>query len=163
MSAGSSSFIRRKISDLVQFSHWKIKILDHFGSLVNLIPRLVIAWVFWKSGVHKLPQGFLGIGKGDWSSTLLLFEYEHPVPGLSPELAAYLGTGFEILCPILLVLGLGTRVAAVILLSMTAVIEFTYQHSMDHVYWATLLVILLFQGGGKLSVDYLIYSNTKRK
>ena len=94
----------------------------------------------------KLPQGVLGIGKGDWSSTLILFEYEHPVPFLSPEIVAFIGTSLEIICPILLVLGLGTRFAASLLLIMTAVIEFTYQHSMDHIYWASLLLFLITQG-----------------
>ena len=41
--------------------------------------RLYVAWVFLKSGMHKI---------GDWETTLLLFEYEYAVPLLPFELAA---------------------------------------------------------------------------
>ncbi|MCH2037583.1 MAG: DoxX family protein [Rickettsiales bacterium] len=115
-----------------------------------------MAYIFWASGVTKLPDGFLGIGKGNWETTLFLFEEEHPVPFLSTELAAYSGTFFEILCPILLVFGLGTRAAAFILLLMTAVIEFTYASYPVHQFWALLLGLTLVRGGGSLSVDYVI-------
>lgn len=135
---------------------FKLKCVNFLSPLASLIGRLTMAHVFFSSGILKLPYGFLGIGKGSWDSTLTLFQYEYAVPILSAELAAYMSTTFEILCPVLLVIGLGTRPAAFILLFMTAVIEFTYTHSMDHVYWATILLFLVLQGGGKLSLDHLI-------
>lgn len=141
---------------ITKIARFKLGLLDKVGQVINILPRVVMANVFFSSGVLKLPDGFLGIGKGDWDTTLLLFEDEHPVPFLSYELAAYLGTGFEIIAPVMLVLGFGSRIAAVILLSMTAVIEFTYKSSVEHLYWATMLFIVLFSGPGKISIDYFI-------
>jgi putative oxidoreductase len=134
----------------VAFAH---KYLD---PLLRFVIRLFMANIFFTSGILKLPAGFLGIGQGDWSTTLALFKYEHPVPYLDPEVAAYLGTTIEVAAPILLVFGFGGRVAALLLLCMTAVAEFTYQHSMEHAYWALLLAVIAFQGSGRLSIDYVI-------
>jgi putative oxidoreductase len=124
--------------------------------LLMVLVRVAMGYVFFVSGILKLPADFLGIGQGDWSTTILLFEYEHPVPFLSPVIAAYLGTAMEILAPVLLLVGLGTRFAAAGLLFMTAIIEFTYQHSMDHVYWGLLLAVILIQGAGIVSLDHVI-------
>ena len=140
----------------IKIASFKINLLEKAAPLVDFLIRLKMAAVFWSSGVNKLPSGFLGIGQGDWDTTLFLFEEEHPVPFLSTELAAYSGTFFEILCPILLVLGLGARPAAFILIMMTAVIEFTYNSYPEHQYWALLLAVILFRGAGILSVDFLI-------
>src|SRR3990167_5361094 len=95
--------------------------------LVNLMIRWYVAMDFWKSAVFKLPQGFLGVGKGNWENTLYLYTQEHPVPILSPEIAAYVGTFFEVVCPLLLFIGLGSRISAFILLVMALFIELSYQ------------------------------------
>ena len=68
--------------------------------------RLYVGRVFFASGLIKL---------SNWDSTLALFANEYHVPVLSPHLAAILGTAAEIGLPVLLVLGLGTRFAAVAL------------------------------------------------
>ena len=75
---------------------------------------------------------------------------------LPANVAACMGTFTELVMPVLLVLGLGGRLAAFLMLVMTAVIQFSYQESMEHVYWALLLGIILTQGPGKWSFDYLI-------
>lgn len=150
------SLCMKKMAWIFKLAEWKLAMLEKLVPFINILPRVVVAEVFWSSGVLKLPAGFLGVGKGNWDNTLLLFEYEYQLPVLSPQLAAYMGTAFEIICPVLLVLGLGSRAAAGILLIMTAVIEFGYQHSTEHVYWATLLCLVIIQGPGKLSVDCLI-------
>jgi hypothetical protein len=92
----------------------------------------------------------------DWSNTIYLFTNEHPVPGLPPQIAAIFGTTFELSCPILLTLGLATRLATLPLLVMTAVINFTYDNATEHYYWAMLLGILLVNGAGRLSLDFVI-------
>lgn len=138
---------------LCRLAHWKLDMLDKLQPLANLSVRLWLGWQFWKSGVLKLPSGFLGIGQGDWSSTLFLFATDYKVPFMNPEVAAYLGTTFEILCPIMLLLGLGTRLAAVILLAMTALAEHAYPGTKDHIYWAVMCFILLTYGGSTLSLD----------
>lgn len=114
--------------------------------------RVWMAKVFWVSGVLKLQ---------DFDTAIVLFTEEHPVPFLPPVVAAFLGTGFEVLCPILLVLGLATRLAALPLLVMTAVINFTYQEALEHYYWALLLGVLLTQGAGRWSLDAWIAQRVK--
>ena len=112
-----------------------------------LVIRLWMAHVFWVSGILKI---------SDWSNTIYLFTSEHPVPGMSPLVAAIFGTTFELTCPILLTLGLASRLATLPLLVMTAVINFTYDDALEHYYWAILLATILFNGPGKLSVDHWI-------
>ena len=121
--------------------------LPYLGDLLLLTMRLWIANVFWKSGLTKLD---------DWETTLFLFEEEYQVPFISAEFAAYSGTFFELVCPVLLVLGLGTRFAVLPLIAMTAVIQFTYLDHMQHYYWAFLLFTLLAFGAGRASLDAFI-------
>lgn len=127
-----------------------IKFLDGAQAVspaMMLAVRLWMAQVFWVSGILKI---------SDWDNTLTLFTYEFPVPFLPPLVAAIFGTTFELVCPILLTLGLATRLATLPLIVMTAVINFTYQEALMHYYWAMLLGIILFYGPGKLSADYYI-------
>ncbi|PIR37408.1 MAG: hypothetical protein COV35_09965 [Alphaproteobacteria bacterium CG11_big_fil_rev_8_21_14_0_20_39_49] len=155
-----------KFSIIFKLIEFKLKIADFLSPLVNLGIRFYMAWIFLKSGLLKLPKDFLGlnIGRGySWDSTIYLFEEVHPVPLLSPNVAAVLGTGLEILCPILLIIGLGARPAAAILLIMTAVIELTSDPdflsetaSTQHQYWIILLSVIVFYGAGKLSIDHII-------
>jgi putative oxidoreductase len=122
--------------------------LNSLAFLPVLGMRLWVASVFWKSGMTKLSS---------WESTVALFADEYQVPILPPELAAYMGTAVELTAPILLVVGLGTRFAALSLLIMTAVIEFTYMHFDEHVIWALMLSLIFLQGAGKASIDYFIH------
>ena len=56
----------------------------------------------------------------------MLFEYEYSVPFLSPAMAAYLGTGAELILPVLLLLGLGGRFAAIALFIFNIVAVISY-------------------------------------
>lgn len=128
-------------------------IADKFASPVfDLGARFYLAYQFWKSGNLRLND----LLNGNFSNQLFLFEFEHPVPGLDPAVAAYLTTGAEIILPIMLVLGLFGRFAAAGLLAMTAVIEFTYGHFDVHILWAFLAAMLFIKGPGLLSLDTLI-------
>ena len=118
------------------------------ASGADLAIRLYVADIFWKSALAKL---------ANWDSTLYLFAEEYKVPLLPPHLAAYLGTGVEIIGSALLAFGLLTPVAALALLFQVAVIDLTYTHAEEHIYWALLLLVPLFHGPGKISLDYLIY------
>ena len=129
-----------------------IRLATCLQPLVLLLFRLWIARVFFLSGLVKI---------NDWSSTLSLFATEYKVPVLPPYFAAISSTCFELSCPVLLTLGLGTRLATLPLLAMTAVIQFTYDRNIQHAYWAMLLVALLAFGPGKLSLDH--FMKTERK
>src|SRR2546422_3138763 len=90
-----------------------IRWLDRVPYAALAIPlRLAIATVFWNSAMTKL---------ANWETTISLFTEEYQVPLLPPEAAAYLATSIELAAPVLLVLGLATRVASLVLLGMVAV------------------------------------------
>ena len=129
-----------------QILHW----LDDIPYTLLAIPlRLGAAVVFWYSAMTKLPS---------WSTTITLFAEEYQVPLLPPEVAAYIATAIELTMPVLLVLDLLTRPAALVLLCMTAVIQvFVYPEAWPtHLQWAAMLLVLLAHGPGVLSLDWLI-------
>lgn len=109
--------------------------------------RLKMARIFWYSGLTKI---------SDWKSTIYLFEHEYRVPFISSSIAAFMSTCIELTMPVFLILGFMTRLATIPLFLMTAVIQFTYLKSEEHIYWALLLGLLICNGPGKLSIDYLI-------
>jgi putative oxidoreductase len=91
-------------------------------------------------------------------SAIALFQNDYQLPLIDPTVAAYVSAFNEHLFPILLVLGLATRFAALALLLMTAVIEiFVYPGAWPtHGVWATCFLLLLARGPGALSLDHLI-------
>jgi putative oxidoreductase len=119
-------------------------------SLLVLIARLSIAAIFLMSGRTKV-SGFLTITP----STYELFRTEYALPLVTPELAAHLATYSEHLFPLLLVLGLFSRLSALALLGMTFVIEvFVYPDAWaTHLSWAGLLLLIVARGGGAISLD----------
>jgi putative oxidoreductase len=118
-------------------------------ALPVLVLRLGVSLIFFRSFRAKM---------ADWNTTLLLFEHEYQVPILPPAVAAVTAAAIEIAGPIMLVLGLGTRLAAAAMLGMTLVIQiFVYPQSYpDHLLWAGPLLYLLLRGPGKWSADAVI-------
>lgn len=116
-------------------------------SVTQLVARCAIAVVFWRSAQTKL---------ANWDLTVALFRDEYRVPLLPPEFAAPIATAFELICPVLLVLGLATRLATLPLIGMTLVIQlFVYPTSWpDHLLWLGLLLVILARGPGALSLDH---------
>ena len=120
--------------------------------LLLLVQRLGIAAVFFMSGRTKIAEGsWLTID----DSAFELFRTDYHLPLIPPVPAAYAATTVEHLLPILLTLGLFTRLSAGGLLVMTTVIEvFVYPDAWPtHLSWAGLLLPLIALGGGKLSLD----------
>jgi putative oxidoreductase len=122
-------------------------------AVLLLVARLGIAAIFFLSGRTKV-EGVLTIT----DATYELFRTDYALPFLKPEVAAHVATYSEHLFPILLVLGLFTRPAALALLGMTSVIEiFVYPDAWPtHLSWAGLLLPLIARGGGAWSIDRLI-------
>lgn len=119
--------------------------------IIGLFARAGIAGVFWRSGQTKVTD--------DWSissGTLFLFQDEYKVPLLDPALAAHLATVAEHVFPVLLVLGLFSRLSAGALLVMTVVIQvFVYPGNWpEHALWAAALLLILLRGPGPLSLDF---------
>lgn len=123
------------------------------GWLLLLLPRLGIAAVFFQSGRTKV-EGLFTLTDG----TFALFESEYRLPFMDPHVAAYVAAASEHIFPILLVLGLFTRLSALALLIMTLVIQiFVYPDAWPtHLSWAALLLPLIARGGGKLSLDHAL-------
>jgi putative oxidoreductase len=137
-----------------------IHILERVGyPIVALLTRLFLFNVFYTSGFNKLENAF----NGQWENTVLLFEEIHPVPFLPAEVAAVFGTGAEVAFSLLLILGLVTRLAALGLIGVTAMIELSFRlvdpeyiTFDDHIMWALLLGMLATKGAGIISVDGLL-------
>jgi putative oxidoreductase len=131
-----------------RLAQWLERVIGH--DLLAAIARCSIASVFLQSGRTKV-NGWLQVS----DSAVDLFREEYKLPLLSPDLAAHLAAYAEHLFSVLLVLGLFTRLSALALLGMTAVIEiFVYPEAWPtHLTWAGLLLYLLARGAGWLSVD----------
>ena len=118
-------------------------------SIVQLLARFGVGAVFFKSGMTKIAS---------WEFTLMLFRDEYRVPLLPPEIAAPIATATELSMPVLLVLGLFTRLATLPLLGMILVIQlFVYPDSWaEHLTWVALLLLILTRGPGAISLDRII-------
>ena len=121
--------------------------------LLALATRVGIAAIFFNSGRTKV-TGFMTLTDG----AVELFRTEYKLPVLPPELAALLAAYAEHLFPLLLVLGLATRLSALALLGMTLVIQvFVYPDAWPtHLSWAALLFYLAGRGAGRLSLDHVM-------
>ena len=131
------------------------KILDALRPLVALGTRWWVSWQFLKSGSLKL---------SDWDMTLALFRDEYHTPLLSPGLAAVVGTFGELFFPVLLILGLFGRAAAVGLFAVNLMAVVSYAHVLlspgfeaavgQHYLWGFMLLVLAVYGPGRLSLDH---------
>ncbi|WIT11001.1 DoxX family protein [Paucibacter sediminis] len=137
------------VDDAARLPAWLRALLKQAQALVLLGARLYVAQVFWLSGLTKIR---------DWGTTLALFQDEYHVPLLPPELAAYLGTGGELCLPVLLVLGLGGRFAALGLSVMNVMAVLSLEEIAPaalagHQLWGALLIGLALWGPGRWSLD----------
>ena len=109
-----------------------------------------MAQVFFLSGLTKLR---------DWSVTLALFQDEYQVPLLSPEVAALMGTCGELALPVLLVLGLGGRLAAlglsvVNVVAVASLADIAPAALQQHITWGVLLGALALYGSSTFTLDH---------
>jgi putative oxidoreductase len=144
----NSSIIQRVLSLWQGFTH----ALDAFQPAAALAGRVYVAHAFFLSGLTKLR---------DWSTTVALFTDEYHVPLLPPEVAAAMGTAGELVLPVLLVLGLGGRFAALGLsvVNVVAVIslsEIAPAALQQHITWGVILAFLALFGCGKWALDHFI-------
>jgi putative oxidoreductase len=128
--------------------------LDHLRPLLLLGTRLWVSWQFLNSGWLKLTN---------WDTTLELFRSEYHVPVLPPTAAAIFGTFGELFFPVLLVLGLFTRLGALGLFAVNAMAVISYWHVLgsegyeaalaQHVLWGYMITVIAVFGGGKFALD----------
>jgi len=141
-------------------------------SPIALLARFSIAAVFWKSGQTKV-EGFAldiveGVFEPGWprlsDAAVALFRDEYRLPWLAPESAASMAALAEHGLALLLLVGLATRLSALGLLAMTAVIQlFVYPGAYPtHGVWATVLLLLIARGPGTISVDAMLARRGQR-
>ncbi len=118
-------------------------------SVLAVVARLATFSVFWRAGTQKLD---------DWQATLGLFQNEYHVPILPPHIAAMMALTIELSGSTLVLLGLGTRAACLMLLGMVSVIQiFVYPTAWpDHIQWLAFMIFLVARGPGQFSLDALI-------
>ncbi|HTH95136.1 MAG TPA: DoxX family protein [Rhodocyclaceae bacterium] len=149
----TSHSLRHFAGTVYAFANCCIGFLERWLTpLFQLALRLYVAEVFLRSGILKL---------SDWSGTLYLFDNVYAVPVLPPHLAAVMGTMGETLLPILLILGLAGRFAAagVFVTNLMAAISFPDISDLglqDHKLWGLMLLVLVFFGPGRFSLDQWI-------
>jgi len=129
-----------------------IAAVEQAQPLAQLAARLYVAQVFFASGLTKLR---------DWDTTLALFEDEYHVPLLPTEWAAVLGTGGELVLPVLLAFGLAGRFAAAGLFVVNAVAvvslaEIAPAALQQHLFWGSLLLALVLWGPGRWALDRFV-------
>jgi putative oxidoreductase len=132
-------------------------------SLIAFIARFSIAAVFWNSGQTKIEGLAINLVSGEFTlgwprladSAVALFADEYKLPFIAPALAAPMAALAEHVLPILLLVGLATRLSALGLLVMTLVIQiFVYPDAYaTHGTWAAVLLYLIARGPGVLSLD----------
>lgn len=123
--------------------------LEALQPAAQLAARVYVGAAFFRSGLTKIV---------DWETTLALFQDEYKVPLLPPHIAAVMGTGGELVLPVLLVLGLCGRFGALGLSVMNAVAVLSLEEIapaalQQHVFWGSLLAALALWGPGKWSLD----------
>ncbi|GHA13055.1 hypothetical protein GCM10008090_23450 [Arenicella chitinivorans] len=133
------------------FSKFNAFCTHALGPLINLIARIYIGWVFFRSGLVKID---------DFESTVEFFADDWAIPFLAPMPAAILATAGELILPVMLVLGLGARISALGLLIMTAMIQFLVLPDHLHYWWMLVLGFLLSEGGSRCSLDYWLFRQT---
>lgn len=131
--------------------------LAALASLLALATRCWVGWQFFKSGLVKIQS---------WDITVALFRDEYRVPLLSPEVAAVLGTGGELVFPVLLWAGLFARPAALGLSVVNLMAVVAYAHVLlaagfeaalgQHYLWGFMLLYLVIHGPGRLAADELV-------
>ena len=142
-------FIKSMINHYQKVSSIAVTLLSQ---VLNFAGRSYVAYAFFAAGLTKIV---------DWESTLMLFEYEYSVPLLNFQLAAFLATFGELVFPVLLVLGLATRINAIALsvINIVAVIsleDIGLVALYVHVVWGLILLHIILKGGERIAVDYLV-------
>lgn len=134
-----------------------------FNTVVAFVARFSMAAVFWKSGQTKVEGFALDIVSGEFQlgwprlsdNAVTLFREEYKLPWLPPEWGALMAATGEHVLPVLLLLGLATRLSALGLLGMTLVIQLLVYPGAypTHGTWAAVLLYLMAHGPGQLSLD----------
>lgn len=131
--------------------------------VINLVARIYMGLIFWRSGVAKFDdlegtvENFDPAEDGDFVISFL-------PESLPAEIPAYMATAGELVLPILLFIGLFTRIGALGLLIMTVVIQYFVPdfNSPEHYFWMIIFLMIMAQGGSKLSLDNWLFKEGRK-
>ena len=159
------------------------------STLARLLFAALFLMYFWVSGLTKLGDGLLGIVSPSAGAYAQIFPrameavgYDTSQLGLFHTLVVLAGTWTEFLLPLMIVIGLLTRLAAVGMIGFVIVQSLTdlYGHGAiaeantvgawfdkvpdsvildQRALWVFLLITLVLKGAGPLSVDRLLLDN----
>lgn len=125
-----------------------------------LFLRIALGGIFWRSARTKVEEGsFLSVSEN------AVYQFGdapfNQVPILNGELGAYVTTYAEHFLPLLLFVGIFTRLGALGLLGMTLVIQtFVFPEAavwwQTHIIWVAMALALIARGGGIFSLDHLL-------
>jgi len=121
---------------------------------IKLLLRCWVAALFFRSGVMKI---------SNFDMTQMLFHAQSARGLLPPGLAARLTILIELACLAFLVLGAGTRITAIVLIGLNALLDPTYQQSIDLAYYLMVLGLIALHGPGALSIDNLVVRALRRR
>ncbi|MCK5649600.1 MAG: DoxX family protein [Gammaproteobacteria bacterium] len=133
--------------------------IEFVSPLFGLGIRLYLFNIFFSSGWTKIQS---------WETTKMLFAYEYNVPLLNPEFAAWMGTAAELTLPVLLLIGIFSRPAALALFAFNAIAALSYPDispagTVDHIMWGVMSAAIFFHGAGKLSLDHLVLNKVSER
>jgi putative oxidoreductase len=159
--------MRTKAMSATQLVHRCIHYMQQIPeSLIALLGRFSVSAIFWLSAQTKVEGFALNLITGDIhlgiphlsGSAVALFAQEYRLPLIAPELAAVAAAICEHVLSMLLLIGLGSRFAALALLGMTATIQvFVYPDAYPtHGVWATVLLFIIVRGPGVVSIDHFL-------
>ncbi len=135
--------------------------------LAPLVLRIALAAPFFRSGLTKWNAlGVLSPSAGYlFANEFRLHLFGQAVPFPAPLLFAYVDGVLEIILPLLLILGFGTRLSALGLLVMTGVIELVVPDAWAtyHLPWAAMALSLIALGAGPISLDRLLARRFSRR
>lgn len=151
---------------LLKISAFKLHVLEHWlAPFALLAARIHVGLIFWRSGVTKYTSadGALALFQSEYIPNWEKNHIKHwlgldiPFPVPSAEIMAPMAMCTELACAVMLILGLGGRLAAFALFMVTLSVElFVYPGTSDHINWMVLMAIIVCLGPGKISVDYFI-------
>ncbi len=159
-------------------------------TLARLTFAAVLVGYFWKSAGTKVGDGLLGFLSPSSGAYAQIFPkafeatgYDTAQLGLFHWAVVVAGTAAEYALPLLIVLGLLTRLAAVGMIGFIVVQSLTdlYGHGglaqgtlgawfdrfpdgliLDQrLFWVTILMVLVFKGAGPLSLDRVLFRNAR--
>lgn len=120
--------------------------------------RILLAWGLVQYGLDKII---------DWDNGLFLFEYKNHIPFIPSQFIAYMAAAATMILPIFIALGFLTRIAIILLLAFISFALLSAPTLWNnlfyfHYIWGVLLIVILFTGPGRISLDNKLASRQKR-